>query len=968
MNIQAVSLLSVQKLDFTIAYCTRDPMYRRLAFCFLVTSFSFTIVEATVTNTTATNNTDCSCGYYNPTTGEIFTSSTIVYFNETSDWPESFVVESFEHKYERNWNALYRQAASGANVQIRDSSESNSSLELYVLPPTSNHIVASGSIRSARQDIQFGSIRALMRPPQAGIGGSSMSMTIEYNETESITFNTMNTNSPANARVSTLLNSEFPSPSLGINFSTLESYSLANETPSPWDYNEFRVDWTYSAVKYYIGDLLIRSVSRHEDRALPTTPAPVVLKHWSIGDNYAEQGPPTQKAEANVMWVRMFFNSSLMTKEEHLSFDSTCHGSPKCSMNDTSLRGSTPYTSEATLAWKQGPETNSIRLILAWICAGCILLTVFLLAHTLIIRKLVNTSKQQAKKSVEYSGRERAQLTLAADIADSTGHNTDTTTTRSVVTMEGGDLDIRRINDYSSHATPDGGSMTAWESTRCNSKSTKLNNYSATTDYLTRGQTGLLAGVTAIEPDETKDYNTASKTDLRVSATSVITSLQPRKRVDYLAGLVTFSCMGITVQHFGFTFIPALMYPNDGINAHYESEVWANKTIGPFLLNQIFIGVFFTTSCRFLVVKYLESGDLIVLAEKITGRAFRLIIPIAAIAMLQYFLIECGALEWLEMLPSITWSSWPYAVAIANFGTYLDEVIELAFLIPNAVPQITFNYCTGILWTIPVQLQGSWTTILAVIVIYEIKKPWKRFLYYAIGISFNWYSLNWGSYFWGGLLIADLDITFNYRKWLLSRSLAYYSLMTFYTICIFLSLSQDSFGILLSYYFNVAELDVHPDILTGLPIQQTPRAGSVEYYVPRLNGLVFSIAAQGIVDLSPLIQRVIGSKVILWAFPHVYTIYLIHGFVFWSLGAWLCVTLSAIGLPYWANLLVVTLVCYAVMILSLPLLTPVIEVLGIKIVKHIWRDAHEQPPKRRATLFPFPRDLLAKYDATLESS
>jgi hypothetical protein len=336
--------------------------------------------------------------------------------------------------------------------------------------------------------------------------------------------------------------------------------------------------------------------------------------------------------------------------------------------------------------------------------------------------------------------------------------------------------------------------------------------------------------------------------------------------------------------------------------------------------------------------------------------------------MLQYFLIECGALEWLEMLPSITWSSWPYAVAIANFGTYLDEVIELAFLIPNAVPQITFNYCTGILWTIPVQLQGSWTTILAVIVIYEIKKPWKRFLYYAIGISFNWYSLNWGSYFWGGLLIADLDITFNYRKWLLSRSLAYYSLMTFYTICIFLSLSQDSFGILLSYYFNVAELDVHPDILTGLPIQQTPRAGSVEYYVPRLNGLVFSIAAQGIVDLSPLIQRVIGSKVILWAFPHVYTIYLIHGFVFWSLGAWLCVTLSAIGLPYWANLLVVTLVCYAVMILSLPLLTPVIEVLGIKIVKHIWRDAHEQPPKRRATLFPFPRDLLAKYDATLESS
>jgi Glycosyl hydrolases family 16 len=938
-------------------------MYHRLASCFLVTSFSFTTLGAIVTNTTATNSTDCLCGYYDPTTGEVFTNSIIVYFNETSDWPDSLVVESFEHKYEQNWNVLYREVASGANVQIQNSSsDSNSSLELYVSPPTSNHIVVSGSIRSARQDIQFGSIRALMRPPQAGIGGSAMSMTMEYNETESITFNAMNTDNPANARVSTLLHSEFPSPSLSVNFSTLEAYSLTNNTPSPWDYNEFRVDWTHSVVKYYIGDLLVRSVSRDEDRALPSTPAPVVLKHWSLGDTYAEQGPPTRKAEASVRWVRMFFNSSLMTKEDHLSFDSTCHGSLKCSMNDTTLRGSTPYISEATTAWKEPPGQNFLRLIPAWICAGCIILTIFLLAHALMLRKLASISKEP-KESVDYS--DQSQLTPAAGVVDSTGHNTGTTTSLSAVAMDGDDLNTQKLNDYSSHNSQDGGSMTAWRSTGSNSKSITLDNYSATAEHLTKGKTDLLGIVTALEPNKAKDSTPELKPDLKVSATSVITSIKPRKRVDHLAGLVAFSCMAITVQHFGFTFIPALMYPNNGINAHYESEVWANKTIGPFLLNQIFIGIFFTTSCRFLVVRYLESGDLIMLAEKITGRTYRLIIPIAVIAMLEYFLIECGAIEWLEMLPSITWSSWPYTIAIANFGTYLDEVLELAFLIPNAVPQITFNYCTGILWTIPVQLQGSWTTILAVIVVYEIKRPWKRFLYYAACISVNWYALNWGSYFWAGLLIADLDITFKYRKWLLSRSLPYYTLMIFYTICIFLSLSQDSFEILLSYYFNVAELDVHPDILTGLPIQQTPRAGSVEYYVPRVNGLVFSIAAQGIVELSPFIRKVFSSKVILWAFPHVYTIYLIHGFVFWSLGAWLCVVLSGIGLPYWANLLVVGPACYAVIILSLPLVTPVVEDLGINVVKLIWRDAYEQPPKRRATLFPFPRDLLAKYDVRL---
>jgi len=52
------------------------------------------------------------------------------------------------------------------------------------------------------------------------------------------------------------------------------------------------------------------------------------------------------------------------------------------------------------------------------------------------------------------------------------------------------------------------------------------------------------------------------------------------------------------------------------------------------------------------------------------------------------------------------------------------------YLIPNAAPQITFNYCTGVLWTIPGQLQGSWLVLLGVIVIREIKTPWKRFGYY----------------------------------------------------------------------------------------------------------------------------------------------------------------------------------------------------------------------------------------------
>lgn len=93
-------------------------------------------------------------------------------------------------------------------------------------------------------------------------------------------------------------------------------------------------------------------------------------------------------------------------------------------------------------------------------------------------------------------------------------------------------------------------------------------------------------------------------------------------------------------------------------------------------------------------------------------------------------------------------------------------------------------------------------------------------------------------------------------------------------------------------------------------------------------------------------------------FPHIFTIYPIHGFVFWSLGATLCVKLAALGLPYWANILIVAVCCYAVIFLSLPILTPVVETLGKNVTADIWRFAHEKPPLRKPTFYPFHKGLI----------
>jgi hypothetical protein len=355
---------------------------------------------------------------------------------------------------------------------------------------------------------------------------------------------------------------------------------------------------------------------------------------------------------------------------------------------------------------------------------------------------------------------------------------------------------------------------------------------------------------------------------------------------------------------------------------------------------------------------FLKSGNLKGVAEKTVGRTPRLVIPCAAIAALEYFCMQVGALSWLEYLPSVTWSTWPYTSNYVTFGHFISEVIELMYIIPNAVPQITFNYCIGVLWTIPVQLQNSWTSLLAVIIIREIKTPWKRMAYYAFCILMHWYAMSWGSFFWVGLLIADLDITYKWKTWLYARPYVYYPFITFVALLAVGSPSIDLVGQWTTTNFNTLEYGVHPHQRTGHLIRETVDYGYPAYYLPRLTALLFSIGFHLLVELSPLVQKFFSNRLLMWLFPHILTLYLIHGLIFWSLGALICVKLAAYGVPYWANMLVVAVCTYTVIFGCLPFLTPILETLGKSITMNMWRDASEKPARRRKSLYPFNPDML----------
>ncbi|TVY75918.1 hypothetical protein LSUE1_G005121 [Lachnellula suecica] len=943
----------------------------------------------------STLNKDCPCGFYDGSTGSIFTESLIVYFNETTSFPsDEFTIETYQHKYEKDWNAIYREGANSSNVVLVNASASTrssvfngSSLEMYIDSSDKNHLVIGSEIKSIRQDMQYGSFSALVRGPPKSNRGSVMSMMFQHNESQEWEMDLMNTNSPETAWLATLFADEFPDRDLGVNYSTLADTSLSNYTSSPWDFVDLNVNWDAKSINFSIGGVVSRSVTRKSDSTVPSVPGPFMFRHWSDGNKYSSQGPPYARTEANVGWVRTFFNASTTTKEAREDFDAKCHVNSACSVDDITLRGSTSYTSSATVPWKQKESNYALKIFaIVIVSVGSAICAVVI--FNAFARKFANRRRMASLKKEAASSPSSSETAAGKSSGSSTGSDINLNGSpgpamiahsASYSTLRSSDNTATAVNSRAASVAGPSRIQTAVNSRAPSISSPVSSPTAGGSSYslpLERNEHQSL-GFAPFEVDAPKETQTLEKEDAtvlkvvetskgKVAATTTdvtgpppapaVVPIQPvRQRVDYMAGLVALCSTLVTWSHFALTFLPSL---DSGTDAHYPSELWARKTIGPYTLNAIWLGLFFTTSTRFLTTAYLRTGNLKAIAEKTVARPFRLMIPVTGVIVLEYFLIDAGATKWLQYLPSITWSTWPYVVQYQNFGTFLNEVLELFYLIPNAAPQVTFNYCTGVLWTIPVSLQGSWVVLLGVVLIREIKTPWKRFGYYTFCLIVNWYARAWGGYFWAGLILADMDIVYKYRKWLYPHRILHWVLCFSCLALAILMLSTDVVQVDSGLDILSLERGIHPDWETGRPLSQTPRAGYPDYYEPRLNGLIFAFVAQLGVEISPSVQKILSSPIFMWIFPHIFTIYLFHGLIFWTLGSVICVHLSVAGIPYWANMLVTAVVCYGVLFAALEVVTPCLEMLGKHVTAMIWRQAYETPAEKKPTLFPFEKQML----------
>jgi hypothetical protein len=311
---------------------------------------------------------NCTCGFRDPDSQEIWTDSIIVYFNETLIDPEIWRLPQYAHIKEQGWNTIYRAGADPSLALANDTTfdmylnRSVNALELQLAPSTQDHLVLGANLQTLRKDIQYGVFETAMKPPSKQSAGTALSMLMRYNSSEGFNIDFMNMDDPADARIAHLINGEWPSNDTITNFTT-----IAKDGSGRNPFNTFtfvRALWNQTAMSFWINDTQTRAVNE-DIRSVPTAGQSLEFLTWSTGDDTYMEGPPLRAStSSHVLFVRAFFNSSVMTQSDHDAWDKTCAGNPvtQCSTDDITLRNATLINSAASLLpWEDLPEDDRIH-------------------------------------------------------------------------------------------------------------------------------------------------------------------------------------------------------------------------------------------------------------------------------------------------------------------------------------------------------------------------------------------------------------------------------------------------------------------------------------------------------------------------------------------------------------------------------------------------------------------------------
>lgn len=110
-------------------------------------------------------------------------------------------------------------------------------------------------------------------------------------------------------------------------------------------YHEYRFDWTPERIVFFADGCPLQEFENTFDGDAPDAPGTLMLNHWSTGNAGWSGGPPAQDAVLTLSYVKAYFNSSNVTRENE--WNDACSGGRDladrtCQIPDFPIQGIDP--------------------------------------------------------------------------------------------------------------------------------------------------------------------------------------------------------------------------------------------------------------------------------------------------------------------------------------------------------------------------------------------------------------------------------------------------------------------------------------------------------------------------------------------------------------------------------------------------------------------------------------------------
>ncbi|KAF2667037.1 concanavalin A-like lectin/glucanase [Microthyrium microscopicum] len=269
-----------------------------------ISAFNTILYILTLTNLCQSQS--CPCGY--SVGNSVFTEAMETDFTQVQslnsiigDWQ----VQDWRSNASADANIPYNRVTQYANVIAGNSQ----GLQMMVRTASDDSIGCS-EIRTARNDIKFGSFRINMKTTP--INGTCAAFFWYQDDAHEIDVEILSRELTTGldgtpGPVANLVIHSPESQAAGFDASKTNSFMKDTMDWNPTkDFHEYRVDWLADGVQFYTDNSKVKQMTNN----VPENPGRVFINHWSNGSPGWSGGPPKEDATMWVRYTRLYFNSS----------------------------------------------------------------------------------------------------------------------------------------------------------------------------------------------------------------------------------------------------------------------------------------------------------------------------------------------------------------------------------------------------------------------------------------------------------------------------------------------------------------------------------------------------------------------------------------------------------------------------------------------------------------------------------